>query len=117
MKLELTGKKYTEPWRATNDQLGAYHVKRLNLTWTDREFSPSMIGNDEIYASLEFCKKQREQLVTSNAELHKEMENAGEERNRFIWNIISIVISFVSITMVIYFFGWSIGWIRKGFSK
>jgi Fe2+ transport system protein B len=117
MKLELTGKKYTDAWRATNDQLGAYHLKRLSLNWTDREFVPAMIGNDETYAALEMCKKQRAQLMESNAELRKDIDSATEEKNRFVGNIFSIIISYIVFTMAIYFIGWSVAWIRKGFAK
>ena len=63
------------------------------------------------------CNVNKEERQTAVKELDTLKSQSRYSMSNFVSTLTWSIVSFLTMTGSIYFLGWSIGWIRKGFKK
>jgi len=116
-KIETSGGKYYSEWSKVTSQIEAYYGKLKKINWVDRKFNYwTMVDSDKRDIVLK-CNIKKEERQTAVKALDDLKSQSGYNVSNFISTLTWSIVSFLIITSSIYFLGWSIGWIRKGFKK
>ena len=116
-KIETSGGKYFQEWVKVNDQIQAYQGKLNKITWVDRKFNYwTMVDSDKRDIVIK-CNVNKEERQTAVKELDALKSQSKYSVSNFISTLTWSIVSFLTMTGSIYFLGWSIGWIRKGFKR
>lgn len=116
-KIETSGGKYFQEWVKVNDQIQAYQGKLNKMTWVDRKFNYwTMVDSDRRDIVLK-CNANKDEHQTAVKELETLKSQSRYNVNNFISTLTWSIVSFLTIAGSIYFLGWCIGWVRKGFKR
>jgi len=116
-KIETSGGKYYQEWVKVRDQIQAYQGKLYKMTWVDRKFDYSTMVDSDKRDIVIKCSANKERRQTAVKELDDLKSQSRYSISNFISTLTWSIVSFLAMTSSIYFLGWSIGWIRKGFKK
>ena len=116
-KIETSGGKYSQEWAKVNDQIQAFQGKLNKIVWVNRQFNyQTMVDADKRNAAIK-CRANKDGRKAAIEELDNIKTQASDHINGFISTVMSSIISFFSLTFGLYFLGWSIGWVRRGFKS
>lgn len=113
--IETSGGKYYAEWAKHDSAIEAYTNKLREQAWAPRPFKADDMVKAESLAGVWECADIEQRRIAALADMDTAKQDAERSRENATNSVLATVISFFCTSLGLYFIGWCLGWIGKGF--
>lgn len=113
--IETSGGKFSTEWSKYSNAIDAYTNKLSEQAWVVRPFNVDSMVRAGLLATVRDCADFEQRRITVLAEMDTAKMTSKAYRESAKSSLLITVGSFFCVALGLYFFGWCLGWIRKGF--
>lgn len=115
--IETSGNKYGDEWRKYSDASEAYTRLLGGQQWFPRKFVIKESLPPSTVSVLDACNANERAQLELTDQIDFNTRAAKEARGQFVGVVLATGLSFLFFSFGIYFLGWSVGWIWRGFKS